>query len=194
MIRAMHGEALRDRVLDRPLAISPEAYERIYSRVRLRLLRVIGPCEDLEDVLQSSMERLLKAWAGYRGEGSLEAFADGVALNVARLYLRRRSITKRIFDFFTEPIEQADRSVRHPGEETDSRARMRRLLELLDSVSPKKRIAFGMFYFEGKTVNAISLELGINRETVKARIFHARREIHDMASRDPVLKEWLDGA
>jgi DNA-directed RNA polymerase specialized sigma24 family protein len=51
-----------------------------------------------------------------------------------------------------------------------------------------------MFYFEGKPVQTISDELGVNRETVKARIFHARREIHRRATRDPYLKEWMDGA
>ncbi len=175
------------------LSLDADTYERLYERVRLRLLRIIGPCEDLEDVLQSSMERLLKAWRGYRGEGSPEAFADGVALNVARLYLRRRTLTKRIFDIFTEPVESPSRAP-GPWDDADTRERMQRLLDILDKVATRKRIAFCMFYFEGKPVNAISSELGVNRETVKARIFHARNEVFRRAKNDPCLREWMDGA
>lgn len=173
--------------------LDAETYERVYGRVRLRLLRILGPCDDLEDVLQSSMERLLRAWRGYRGEGSVEAFADGVALNVARLYLRRRTLTRRIFDFFTEPEERDIRSS-SPSDDLETSVRMQRLYEILERIAPKKRIAFAMFYFEGKPVNSISDELGVNRETVKARIFHARREVMRRASRDPYLREWLEGA
>lgn len=181
--------------LEKPGAVplDAETYEKIYVRVRYRLLRIIGPCEDLEDVLQSSMERLLRAWRGYRGEGTAEAFADGVALNVARLYLRRRTLTRRIFDVFTEPVDTHD-SKPGPGEESETRARMQRLYEILDKITPKKRIAFAMFYFEGKPVKTISEELGVNRETVKARIFHARKEVYRRANRDPYLREWIEGA
>lgn len=175
------------------LSLDSETYERLYERVRLRLLRILGPCEDLEDVLQASMERLVKAWKNYRGEGSAEAFADGVALNVARLYLRRRTLTKRIFDIFTEPVERPSRAP-GPWEEAESRERMQRLLDILDKVAPKKRIAFCMYYFEGKPVKTISDELGVNRETIKARIFHARKEVFRRAQHDPFLKEWIDGA
>jgi len=178
-----------------PFAYAPPdgaTYERLYTRVRLRLLRIIGPCDDLDDVIQSTMERLLGAWRGYRGEGSAEAFADGVALNMARLYLRRRTLTRRIFDMFTEPIEKDTKSPT-ASENHETTERMQRLYDILEKVAPKKRIAFAMFYFEGKQVKAISDELGVNRETVKARIFHARREIIRRASRDPYLREWLEG-
>jgi RNA polymerase sigma factor (sigma-70 family) len=175
------------------LSLDSETYERLYERVRLRLLRIIGPCEDFEDVMQATMERLIKAWRNYRKEGTPEAFADGVALNVARLYLRRRTLTRRIFDIFTEPVERPCRAP-GPWEDAESRERMQRLLAILDRVSPKKRIAFAMFYFEGKPVNTISEELGVNRETVKARIFHARKEVYRRARNDPYLEEYLDGA
>ena len=175
------------------VTLDAEKYEVIYQRVRFRLLRILGPCNDLEDVIQATMERLLKAWRGYRGEGSVEAFADGVALNVARLYLRRRTLTRRIFDFFTEP-EERDIRTSSPSDDVETSVRMQHLFEILEKVAPKKRVAFSMFYFEGKPVKTISDELGVNRETIKARIFHARREVHRRAAHDPYLKEWLDGA
>jgi RNA polymerase sigma factor (sigma-70 family) len=176
------------------LPLDAEMYEKLYVRVRFRLLRILGPCEDMDDVVQSTMERLLKAWRGYRGEGSPEAFADGVALNVARLYLRRRVLTRRIFDMFTEPEDREETRTGTPSDEVQAGVRMQRLYDILDRVAPKKRIAFAMFYFEGKPVKVISEELGINRETVKARIFHARREVMRRASRDPYLREWIESA
>jgi len=61
----------------------------IYTRMRRTVLRLLGYREDTEDIVQAAMEGFLKSRAAFRGEGSLEGYADAIAANVARTWMRR---------------------------------------------------------------------------------------------------------
>ena len=80
--------------------LDDERLRALVPRVRNRLLRYLGPRQDLEDVVQSAMETLLKVVDNYEGKGSLESFAEGVAVNVAITTVRKitvRTVSTVIF-------------------------------------------------------------------------------------------------
>jgi RNA polymerase sigma-70 factor (ECF subfamily) len=139
------------------------------------------------------MEQFLRALAGFRRESSLERFAQSVALNVARNYLRRQVLTTRIFDLFTEPMDKPS-AIAPQDSAAYEKEIFSRIMDHLNRIAVKKRIVFCMYYFESKTLAEISEELGANPETVKVRLFHARKELLRLGMKDPCIKEWLGKA
>ncbi|HUT76706.1 MAG TPA: sigma factor-like helix-turn-helix DNA-binding protein, partial [Polyangia bacterium] len=69
---------------------------------------------------------------------------------------------------------------------------LRRLHAILDSIKPKKRVAFVLFAVKGHTVGEIAELVGAPVPTVKSRIWFARRELRKKARRDPYLAQLLE--
>jgi RNA polymerase sigma-70 factor (ECF subfamily) len=163
----------------------------LYPRVRMRLLRFLGPRQDLEDVVQATMETLVKVSGNYQGTGSLEAFAEGVAVNVARRYLAVGRLRRKVLDGFTETVA-VEETVVDNRDEVQSRRRLRRLMGILDTLGPRRRMAFVLHALEGKPMREVARILKITPQAVKSRVFQARREILRKAANDPYLREFLE--
>lgn|GEM_PF-3477699 len=173
------------------IQLDRETIEKIVMKVRYRLLRILGPRTDIEDLVQNTMEQFLKAFSRFRGDCGIENFACSIALNMARKYLRKQHLISRFFDLFTE-FDEGQSSGGEQDTEVFEKEVLRRIMHLLDRVAPKKRMVFCMYYFEGKSIAEISSELGINSETAKVRLFHSRKELMRLSVKDPYIKEWLE--
>jgi RNA polymerase sigma-70 factor (ECF subfamily) len=166
--------------------------ERLYPRVRRFLLRMVGPRNDLEDLVQSTMETLLRKLPDFQGKSSVETFADGIALNVARNRLRHKGLKRLLSSLVVEEdLPPMDRD--GPQEEYDTRERFRRLWAILDTMSSKRRIAYVLVCIEGRSTREASELTGANPATVRTRVYEARREVERKAMEDPYLSEWLGG-
>jgi len=175
-----------------PAAVLDEDRVRsLYPRVRARLLRFLGPRQDLEDVVQATMETLLRVSTNWQGRGSLESFAEGVAVNVARRYLAVRRLQRRVLDLFTEAVVPEDGIV-EDRESAQARRRLTRLMGILDDMGPRRRMAFVLHCMEGKPMREVAAILGVTPQAVKSRVFQARRELIRRAASDPYLREFLE--
>ncbi|MBW2264073.1 MAG: RNA polymerase sigma factor [Deltaproteobacteria bacterium] len=163
----------------------------LYPRVKIRLLRFLGPRQDLEDVVQATMETLVKVSGNYQGRGSIESFAEGVAVNVARRYLAVGRLRRRVQDAFSETVVVEDTVVDN-RDDVQSRRRLRRLMGILDTMGPRRRMAFVLHAIEGKPMREVAEMLSITPQAVKSRVFQARREILRKAASDPYLREFLE--
>lgn len=157
----------------------------------MRLIRFLGPRQDIEDVVQATMETLVKVSGNYQGTGSIEAFAEGVAVNVARRYLAVGRLRRRVQDAFTETVVVEDNVVDN-RDELQARRRLRRLMGILDTMGPRRRMAFVLHCLEGKPMREVAETLKITPQAVKSRVFQARREILRKAASDPYLREFLE--
>jgi len=171
--------------------LSEARIRALYPRVRARLVRFLGPRQDLEDVVQQTMETLLKVSGNYRGQGSPEAFAEGVAVNVARRYLAVNRLRRRVLDTFSETVVLEDHVTDDRGE-VQARRRLRRLMGILETMGTKRRMAFQLHCLEGKPMREVGRILGITPQAVKSRVFQARRELLRKAAQDPYLREFLE--
>jgi RNA polymerase sigma-70 factor (ECF subfamily) len=171
------------RVLDSVIRAESRRVERL-------LLRLLGPRRDLEDLVQTVFLEMCRSLPRYRGEGTVSAFLTGIAVRVARRTMRPPAwITKR-------SAMQAQNV--HPGISPDRDAsaneQVRRLRAALEKVSPKKRIAFVLWAIEGMEVEAIADTVGASVSATRGRIFHAQRQLKELARRDPYLKDLLQGS
>ena len=155
------------------------------------MLRLFGPQAWLDDVLQAAIEAFLRKKHMHRGEGSLAAFAEVIALNTARDWMRRQRRTVLVWELFSERGPWPAPSP-GPAEEMEDRDRIRRLTVILERLKPSSRIAYLLYHVENRTVPEIAEIEGASEAAIRKRLSRAREEIHRRARMDPVLTEWLD--
>ena len=154
--------------------------------------RLFGRQPWVEDVVQSAFESFLARRDTYRGDGSIESFADSIVLNAARDVMRRRRravLLRKIFqvrgDWPAMPPA--------PDEQAEDMDRLRRLNAILESMGPTTRLPYLLHHVENMSVAEIARVEGASEDAIRKRITRARSEIHRRAAMDPVLAEWLEG-
>jgi RNA polymerase sigma-70 factor (ECF subfamily) len=156
------------------------AFARLFRRhadgVRTRLTRLVGPVAERDDLVQKVFIAFHRALPTYRSEGSVSTYLHRIAVNAAYDYLRGR---RRRPDADGSPDAE---ELFEPGspaleDQVAARADLARLLELLDQLTPKKRIAFVLVAVEGCSLAEAAALVGAAEDTVKQRALHARREI-----------------
>jgi RNA polymerase sigma-70 factor (ECF subfamily) len=160
-----------------------EAFRAIMQRFNQRLFRVaravVSNDDEAEDVLQEAYLKAFAAIAGFRGESGLATWLTAITLNEARGRLRRRRPTTSL-----DVMEETGvRVIPFPGvaEIPDPaaealRSEVRGLLEkAIDALPDDFRIVFMLRDVEGFSVEETAAQLDINPQTVRTRLFRARK-------------------
>lgn len=162
------------------------AFSAIMQRCNQRLFRiarsVVGDDSEAEDVLQEAYMRAFAAIGSFRGEASLFTWLTRITLNEARGRLRRRRPSVAL-----EALEAAQesgaeliafpRSISTPSPESEAaRSETRRLMEAaIDELPEPFRLVFILREMEECTVEETARQLNLLPETVKTRLFRARK-------------------
>jgi RNA polymerase sigma-70 factor (ECF subfamily) len=178
-------------VLADALRADPAALNRLVRaeipRVERLLLRILGPRNDLPDLVQTVFLELCRALPTFRGESTFSTFVGGITVHVARrtmrpnLWLVRRS---------PMPSEAAT-GASDPERSTELTERVRRSQRVLEKLSPDKRIAFALWAFEGMDMQSIADVTGASLSATRSRVFYAQKELRAHAAKDPYLRELL---
>jgi RNA polymerase sigma-70 factor (ECF subfamily) len=179
------------------------AFRHIMQRCNQRLFRVARSVLrndfEAEDVVQEAYAQAFGGLAGFRGEASLLTWLTRIVLNEAHGRIRKRRDTIDI-DRMASVDARDDRVVSFPsrfgGEDpaaSAAREEVRRLLEhAIDELPESFRLVFILRELEGCTVEETAAQLGIREETVKTRLFRARRLLR--ATLEGTLSSSLTGA
>jgi RNA polymerase sigma-70 factor (ECF subfamily) len=169
-----------------------EAFRAIMQRCNQRLFRVARAVmhndDEAEDVLQ---EAYLKAFAGigqFRGEAGLATWLTAITLNEARARLRRRRPTLElaVMDEIGIRVIPFHGQAETPDPEAEAvRSEIRQFLErAIDTLPEDFRIVFMLRDVEGCSVEETATQLELNSQTVRTRLFRARK----LLRRDLALK------
>ena len=153
--------------------------------LELHIARLIGPCPDVEDVLQLVFIAAIKAFPRFRGEARVKTWLTRIATHVAIDALRspaRKRRHRHAYDFDAQPSGEAP-----PDEHSRARQELGRLHGLLDELTPVRRVAFVLFAVEGRSIAEVAALTDSSKMATKSRIFWARRKLMGLARRDPVL-------
>ena len=163
----------------------------ITKRNNRRLYRVaraiLGDDHEAEDVVQETYLRAFTRLSEFRAEASLSTWLTRIAVNEAldRRRRRRRTVGLHAVD---EAARQGDSRMAMfpPFRVTDpeaeaARAEVRRLLErAIDQLPGPFRVVFVMRVVEGMSTEETASYVGLREETVKTRLYRARRLLRDM--------------
>lgn len=163
------------------------AVRALVKRHNRRLFRVargvVRDDNEAEDIVQETYVRAFTKLDGFRGDSAFSTWLTRIALNEAYGRLRRKRPTVDVSD-----IENADHtdggqvimfplSPAQPGPEAEAgRDQVRRILErAVDQLPEPFRMVFILRDIEGLDTEAAAALLAIRPETVKTRLFRARR-------------------
>jgi RNA polymerase sigma-70 factor (ECF subfamily) len=138
----------------------------ILPRVR-NLIRYLVRSDDVDDLTQEALLKVLERLSSYRGEGRFEAWVDGVTMRVTLRGLSKlRAEVRRQQPQHDDELENRA-SANAPSPRYVAR---RRAVEALDKLPDAQRHALVMHHVLGMTVGEISDELAVPGETVRSRL------------------------
>jgi len=188
-------EARLLRLVDRIKKDDALAFEELYRLTRddvaRTLFHLVGHRPDLEDLIQETYLKLLKAVPSFRGDSQFRTFLYRVCANVALMNLRwwRRRKEDPTADL---PEGVVDSGV-DPERAAQAAQASRLVHQALSKLTAKKRIVFVYHELCGMGPEEIAQTIGASYNTVRSRLHHARLEfteaLREITKTQPTLKE-----
>ncbi|MCR5879655.1 RNA polymerase sigma factor [Phenylobacterium sp. J367] len=155
------------------------AFTRLYADTRPDLTRYAaamlgGDADAASDVVDEAFLSLWREAGAYRGEGSADGWIRRIVRNKAVDWLRSRR-ERPTSDAETQRHAALADETDSPEASTEKAQAARRLRAALERLSPSHREVVWLCYFEERSVAEIAVIAGCPENTVKTRLFHARK-------------------
>ncbi len=152
-----------------------QAFETLFRRFEQSLytyfLRMLQDRSTAEDLVCETMAAVWKGARGFRGESQVSTWIFGIAHNMAAAVLRRRRPQVSLEDVDTTSSSDGPEEA---GERADVAAKIRRALATLSAVH---REVIELTFYHEFSYPEIARILGVPVNTVKTRMFYARRKL-----------------
>ena len=162
-------------------------YDRHAAHVRLTLRSIMGPDDELPDLLQEVFIRALNQIDTLRDVGRLGSWLSTIAVFVARAQIRLRS--RRSWLRVFAPERTRARHLDPPS--SDARRALREVYAVLDEMPVEHRMAFVLRYIHGTTLAEAAEDCGTSLATLKRRLARAERRFVEAVGQRPTLAQWL---
>ena len=164
-------------------------YDRYQRQVRRVLYRVLGHARDLADLEQETFVSAIHDIASLKQPDALGSWLTGIAVNTARLELRRRA-RRRLFRFGTdEELPEVEAPIASPEIDEALRATYR----ILNKMPADERIAFALRFIDGMELLEVASACAVSLSTAKRRLHKARERFDAMAAQYDELSDWAKG-
>jgi RNA polymerase sigma-70 factor (ECF subfamily) len=165
-----------------------ELIKRLMGRIRTIVFYIAGGQADAEDWAQQAAIEILLSLKSFRGESTLEAWAERITVRTAMREIKRAR--KRVSPLTSEPI-----SLESPAPNGEARLEQRRIsrraADLVGRLKPKHREAIVLHLVLGYTSAEISQMTDTHVETVRYRLKAGRKQLRARIEEDPMLVDWL---
>lgn len=163
-------------------------YDRYAGQVRLALRSILGPDDDIPDLLQEVFIRAMDRVGKIREADRLGAWLTTIAVFVGRAQIRLRSRRKwlRLFS----PERTRLRQLEQPP--SDARRALREVYAVLDDMPVDQRMAFVLRYVHGVTLVEAAEACDTSLATIKRRLSRAEERFLQAVRRRPELARWLE--
>ena len=152
-------------------------YDRHFPDVE-RLVASLGILDaEADDICQEIFVIIYKNLARFRGEARLSTWIYRLATREAIRFARRRRLVRGLSELFA----REKRSATPPDWSESEAGRRHYLRQLLDKLSPERRLALVLYEIEGVPVNEIARISDCAENTVWTRLHRARTELEKIA-------------
>jgi RNA polymerase sigma-70 factor (ECF subfamily) len=150
-----------------------EIYDRYYKRIYLYSYRLLGEGEGAKEVAN---EVMLEIWRGakrFRGESKPSTWMFGIAVNQVRKAIKKRSPPHKDL----ETVEETTSDKITQDDATYSSELRDKMRMAISSLSREHREVLDMTYYQGLSIKEIAEIMGCPTNTVKTRMFYARKRL-----------------
>ena len=167
------------------------AFEILLDRYQKKVFRlaysILGNATQAEDMAQDIFIRIWKGMPGYNAKASLSTWIYAISRNACWTQLRRRTARGTVSlsdaDSAGDSVG-AEQSLNSAGAQSASDAKMD-VQFLLGQLDEKYRQVVVLFYMEQKSYDETAQLLGIPIGTVKTLLHRSKKELHQIATRQP---------
>ncbi|MEQ8278553.1 MAG: RNA polymerase sigma factor [Deltaproteobacteria bacterium] len=175
----------------------PNAFSDIFKTYRSLVYGVLHHLlsndPELEDVVQTAFVEVYRSLSSFEGRSKLSSWIARVALHTGYHHLRRRKSRKADYESEHWVPDLVDTSPHaDPARHVERQEAMRRVYEILDTLSEKKRTVFILNDLQGLPQEEVAEVVGVSIATVRTRLFYARKEFWKKANKDPILADLTD--
>jgi RNA polymerase sigma-70 factor, ECF subfamily len=163
-------------------------YDRYCRHVRRVLVRVLGPDEDLGDLIQDVFVEAIDSIDSLDTPEALRGWLASIAVFRARAEIRRRARSRWFPLFSVDRLPEVAAPVSTPEVDEAVRATYRVLAKL----PADERIAFALRFIDGMQVAEVAGACRVSIATVKRRLSRAQRRFTTIARGVPEIAEWLN--
>jgi RNA polymerase sigma-70 factor (ECF subfamily) len=202
-----HGHALSGAAAGRRLSIDQQmsdqalvalitrrdkhAMQVLFARYSVRMFRFLLRFVDSESLAEDLVsETFIEVWrhAGqYEARSLVSTWLLAIARHKALSALRQRS-TDELDDDAIDSIEDPGENPEIAMQKTERSAI---LLNCLEQLSPAHREIIDLVYYHERTIGDVAKIIGVPQNTVKTRMFYARRGIAKLMAAQGVERAWL---
>lgn len=168
---------LLDRVADGDRTAFETLYRRYYPRLYGYLLRLVRRPEMAEEALNDAMYVVWRKAASFRGGSRVSTWIFGIAYRKALKSLAgqdRREVGGEVLPA-DEPVAAGG-----PDRDLEEGELARQVAAALEQLPPEQRAVVELTYYQSLPYREIATVLGCPVNTVKTRMFHARRRLRQM--------------
>jgi RNA polymerase sigma-70 factor (ECF subfamily) len=173
LVWAMSDEALIAAIASGDRAAMRILYNRHQVRVFRFAARLVDDAAAAEDVVSEAFTEVWRQADRFEGRSSVSTWIMSIARFKA-LSVRRRRQEIELDENVAETVADQYSTPEQILLETDRRAQLRACLSHL---SPDHREIIDLVYYHDKTIEEVAEIVGVPKNTVKTRMFYARRRL-----------------
>ena len=137
----------------------------------------------------------------YRGDGSVESWADRITRRVVSAQLKQRWRKQELLTLDTGPRTEAEEDrgslagdpgidIASPERETGRRELAERLARVVSQLRPRHRWVVILRWVHGYSIQEIAEQTDTKLNTVRERLRTGKKKLRSLIQRDPVLRNW----
>lgn len=169
---------------------STALFDRYGDEVERLLYRVLGPDQEIEDLLQDVFVAAFGSIKRLKKPEALRNWLRGIAVRKARKCIVKRRRWR--FIRFLPGTELPEReTITLPVEVSEA---LKATYAVLDEMQADERLAFALRRIDGMELTAVAKACGVSLSTIKRRLSRAQQRFRQLALEHDALAEWLDFA
>jgi RNA polymerase sigma-70 factor (ECF subfamily) len=169
---------LVDRVVEGDAQALATLYRQHHEAVRAFARRLLGDASLAEDLVHDVFLAAPAAFAGYRRDSEVRTFLISIAVNKARHAQRAASRFRRALERLGG--QPAPTPPATPDADTERRQLCDELQRALDQLPFDQRIVVILCAVEERTALEAAAIVGAPENTVRTRLFHAKRKLREI--------------
>jgi RNA polymerase sigma-70 factor (ECF subfamily) len=159
------------------------AMETLYNRHRVRVfrfaLRLVDDAASAEDIVSEAFVEVWRQAGRFEGRSSVSTWIMSI-VRFKALSARRRRLEVVANENLAETVADQCSSPEQILLDTDRGAQLR---ACLSELSPDHREIIDLVYYHDKTIDEVAAIVGVPKNTVKTRMFYARRRLAQLLAR-----------